>query len=418
MHRKAVTGRACYDAATMGHTTARLVELGREYLYPNYRQPPLVIARGQGSVLWDTDDKRYLDFCAGIAVSALGHAHPRLVRAISEQAARVLHTSNYFFNEPNVLLAQKLCALTGMDRAFFCNSGTEAIEASLKLVRRHFYARGEKDRYRVIAFHNSFHGRTLGALAATGQDKYRDGFGPLTGVTHVPYGDLEATRRALGADVAAIVLELVQGEGGVLPAPPGFLRELRALSDDSGILLVLDEIQTGVGRLGTFLACQEDGVVPDVVALAKGLGGGVPIGAMVCRAALADALPPGSHGSTFGGNPLASAAALAVLETIESEKLMPRARELGGTLGRGLATLASRHAKVAELARGRGLLQVLVLREEVDARAVLGALQTRGLLLTLAGAHALRFTPPLIVEPAEIDEALAIVDGVLAEFSR
>ena len=401
--------------ADMGETTADLLGLGRDYLYPNYRQMSVVLERGEGSIVWDTDGKRYLDFCAGIAVSSLGHAHPRLVRAISEQAGRVLHVSNYFYNEPNVRLAKKLCALTGLDRAFFCNSGTEAIEASLKLVRRHFHARGEKDRYRVIAFENSFHGRTLGALAATGQDKYRDGFGPLAGVTHVPYGDLARTRAAMGPDVAAILLELVQGEGGVVPAPPGFLRELRAITDASGAFLVLDEIQTGIGRLGTFLACQEDGVLPDVVALAKGLGGGVPIGAMLCRATLADALPPGSHGSTFGGNPLASAAALAVLETIESEGLMGRARELGQELGRGLAALASRHARVVELARGRGLLQVILLRDGIDARAVVGSLQTRGLLVTVAGGRALRFSPPLVVEPKQIEEALGIVDGVLAE---
>jgi acetylornithine/N-succinyldiaminopimelate aminotransferase len=336
------------------------------------------------------------------------------VRAIAEQAGRVLHVSNYFYNEPNVRLAKKLCALTGLDRAFFCNSGTEAIEASLKLVRRHFHARGEKDRYRVIAFENSFHGRTLGALAATGQDKYRDGFGPLAGVTHVPYGDVARTRAALGPDVAAILLELVQGEGGVVPAPSGFLRELRAMADASGAFLVLDEIQTGIGRLGTFLACQEEGVLPDVVALAKGLGGGVPIGAMLCRAALADALPPGSHGSTFGGNPLASAAALAVLETIESERLMDRARELGQELGRGLSALATRHARVVELARGRGLLQVLLLRDGIDARAVVGALQTRGLLVTVAGGRALRFSPPLVIERGHIEEALGIVESTLA----
>jgi acetylornithine/N-succinyldiaminopimelate aminotransferase len=401
--------------ADMGQTSADLLGFGRDYLYPNYRQMNMVIARGEGCLVWDTDGKRYLDFCAGIAVSSLGHAHPRLVRAISEQAARVIHMSNYFYNEPNVLLAKKLCALTGLDRAFFCNSGTEAIEASLKLVRRHFYARGDKDRYRVIAYSNSFHGRTLGALTATGQDKYRDGFGPLSGVTHVPYGDLAATKAALGPDVAAILLEPVQGEGGVVPAPAGFLRELRALADANGVFLLLDEIQTGVGRLGTFLACQEEGVVPDAVALAKGLGGGVPIGAMLCRATLADALPPGSHGSTFGGNPLASAAALAVLETIESDGLMGRARELGAELGRGLGALASRHARVVELARGRGLLQVLVLREGIDPRAVIGSLATRGLLLTIAGGRALRFSPPLVVEPGQIDEALGIVDAVLAE---
>jgi acetylornithine/N-succinyldiaminopimelate aminotransferase len=402
----------------MGETTADLVAIGRDFLYPNYRQPPMVIVRGEGSVVWDADGKRYLDFCAGIAVSALGHAHPRLVRAIAEQASRIIHTSNYFYNEPNLLLARKLCTLTGLDRAFFCNSGTEAIEAALKLVRRYFYARGEKDRHRVIAFHNSFHGRTLGALTATGQDKYRDGFGPLSGVTHVGYGDVDATRAALGPDVAAILLEAVQGEGGVLPAPPGFLRELRALTDASGSFLVLDEIQTGVGRLGTFLACQGEGVLPDVVALAKGLGGGVPIGAMLCRAVLSDALPPGSHGSTFGGNPLASAAALAVLETIESDGLMARVRELGATLERGLERLAGKHARSVELARGRGFLQVLLLRESVDARAVIGLLQERGLLLTLAGGRGLRFSPPLVVEPAQVEEALGIVDGVLAELGK
>jgi acetylornithine/N-succinyldiaminopimelate aminotransferase len=401
--------------ADMAETTADLLDSGRDYLYPNYRQMSMVIARGEGCSVWDTEGKRYLDFCAGIAVSSLGHAHPRLVRAISEQAARVIHTSNYFYNEPNVLLAKKLCALTGLDRAFFCNSGTEAIEASLKLVRRHFYARGEKDRHRIIAYSNSFHGRTLGALTATGQDKYRDGFGPLSGVTHVPYGDLAATKAALGPDVAAILLEPVQGEGGVVPAPSGFLRELRALADASGVLLVVDEIQTGVGRLGTFLACQDEGIVPDAVALAKGLGGGVPIGAMLCRATLADALPPGSHGSTFGGNPLASAAALAVLETIETDGLMGRARELGAELGRGLAALAGRYARVVELARGRGLLQVLVLREGIDARAVIGSLSEKGLLLTIAGGRALRFSPPLVVEPRQVDEALGIVDAVLAE---
>src|SRR6185503_8258559 len=241
------------------------------------------------------------------------------------------------------------------------------------------------------------------------------GFGPLSGVTHVPYGDLAATRAALGPDVAAILLELVQGEGGVLPAPAGFLRELRALADENGAFLVLDEIQTGVGRLGTFLACQSDGIVPDVVALAKGLGGGVPIGAMLCRATLAEALPPGSHGSTFGGNPLASAAALAVLETLEADGLMNRAHELGAKLGQGLEALARRHPRVVELARGRGLLQVLVLREGIDARAVLTLLQARGLLLTLAGGRALRFSPPLVVEPGQIEEALGITDAVLAE---
>ncbi|HYO95451.1 MAG TPA: acetylornithine transaminase [Polyangiaceae bacterium] len=395
-------------------TQEALVELGQRYLYPNYRQPPLVLARGEGALVWDTAGKRYLDFYAGIAVSVLGHAHPALVRAISEQSARLLHVSNYFFNEPNVRLAEKLCQLTGLDRAFFCNSGTEAIEASLKLVRRHFWTQGQPERLRVIAFDNSFHGRTLGALAATGQNKYKEGFGSLPNVTHVPYGDLQAVRETLAADVAAILVEPIQGEGGVLPAPPGFLGELRRLADENGALLIADEIQTGVGRTGTFLSMQQAEVLPDVVALAKGLGGGIPIGAMLCKQALAEALPPGSHGSTFGGNPLASAAALAVLEVLESDGLMQQARVRGDYLAARLRAVAERQPQRVASARGRGLLQALVLAADVDARAVLGRAQDAGLLVTIAGGQALRFSPPLVVTEAQIDEGVAILEQVLA----
>jgi acetylornithine/N-succinyldiaminopimelate aminotransferase len=395
-------------------TQEALVELGQQYLYPNYRQPPLVLARGEGALVWDAAGKRYLDFYAGIAVSVLGHAHPALVRAISEQAARLLHVSNYFFNEPNVRLAEKLCRATGLDRAFFCNSGTEAIEASLKLVRRHFWTRGQPERLRVIAFDNSFHGRTLGALAATGQSKYKEGFGSLPNVTHVPYGDAQAVREVMASDVAAILVEPVQGEGGVLPAPPGFLRELRSLADENGALLIADEIQTGVGRTGTFLSCQQADVQPDVVALAKGLGGGIPIGAMLCKQALADALPPGSHGSTFGGNPLASAAALAVLEVLESDGLMQQARVRGEYLAAKLRAVAERQPQRVATSRGRGLLQALVLAADVDARAVLGRAQDAGLLVTIAGGQALRFSPPLVVTEAQIDEGVAILEQVLA----
>ena len=216
-------------------TESELASAGHSYLYPNYRQPPFVFVRGEGSFLFDASGKRYLDLYAGIAVSTLGHAHPKLSSAIAAQAGKLLHVSNYFYNEPNVRLAEKLCRLTEMDRAFFCNSGTEAIEATLKLARRYFHVQGQPERQRIIAFRNSFHGRTLGALAATGQDKYKDGFGPLPGVTHVPYGDLEAVRAAMGPDVAGILVEPVQGEGGVLPAPPGFLRELTGTDEQRGL---------------------------------------------------------------------------------------------------------------------------------------------------------------------------------------
>src|ERR1041384_7573492 len=261
-----------------------LVALGHKNLYPNYRQPPLVLTRGEGSRVWDAAGKQYFDLFAGIAVSTLGHGHPILAAAVAEQSKQLIHLSNYFYNQPNVELAAKLTELTGMARVFFCNSGTEAIEATLKLARRHFYAKGEKDRYRIIAFDNAFHGRTLGALAATGQPKYKDGFGPLPGVTHVPFGDVERVRQEMGPDVAGILVEAVQGEGGVLPAPAGFLQALRDVVDEAGALLLADEIQTGVGRTGKFLGFQQAGVKPDAMALAKGLGGGVPIGAMLCGA--------------------------------------------------------------------------------------------------------------------------------------
>jgi acetylornithine/N-succinyldiaminopimelate aminotransferase len=392
---------------------SELVALGQSHLYPNYRQPPLVLTRGEGSRIWDAAGKQYFDLFAGIAVSTLGHGHPRLAAAIAEQAKQLIHLSNYFYNKPNVELAAKLCRLTRMDRVFFCNSGTEAIEASLKLTRRHFYAKGEKDRLRVIAFDNSFHGRTLGALAATGQPKYKDGFGPLPGVTHVPYGDVQRVRQEMGPDVAGILVEAVQGEGGVLPAPPGFLAALREIADEAGALLIADEIQTGVGRTGTFLGFEHDGVQADVVALAKGLGGGVPIGAMLCRAALAEALPPGSHGSTFGGNPLASAAALAVLQVLEDDKLLDGVQTRGAELSRRLTELAARHARLVASTRGRGLLQALVLKDDVDARGLLGKLQDAGVLVTIAGGQALRISPPLNITSSELGDALDIVDRVL-----
>src|SRR6478672_1771592 len=334
---------------------AALVALAEQHLYPNYRQPPIVFVRGKGCEVWDKAGKRYLDLAAGVAVSALGHAHPRFVAAISEQVGRLVHMSNYFYNEPNILLAVELCKRTGMDRAFFCNSGTEANEALLKLARHHFFLKGQKERVRIIAFEEAFHGRTLGALSMTGRAKYREGFGPYEGgVTHVPYGDLQAVKEAMGPDVAAIIVEPVQGEGGVVPAPPGFLASLRALADTHGALLLLDEVQTGVGRTGTFLASQQHGVVPDAIALAKGLGGGFPIGAMVCLEKWAGALPPGSHGSTYAGNPLACTAALTVLAVLDEENLVEGAKKKGEYLSKALTALCAKHSDLIGPERGVG----------------------------------------------------------------
>jgi len=394
-------------------TEAQLVELARASLYPNYAQPPFVLVRGRGCELWDASGRQYLDLCAGIAVSTLGHAHPRLVAAIADQAATLMHVSNYYYNEPNIRLAARLRELTGLARVLFCNSGTEAVEAMLKLARRHFYARGEQDRYRVVAFQNAFHGRTLGALAVTGQPKYRDGFGPLLGVTHVPFGDAAAVRAAMGPDVAAILVEPVQGEGGVVPAPPGFLAALRDIADAHGALLLGDEVQTGLGRTGAFLGFQREGVRPDAVALAKALGGGFPIGAMAVSGDLLEALPPGSHGSTFGGNPLASAAALAVLDVMEEEHLVEGARTKGEHLALALSELAARHPEKVAATRGIGLLHAVALRPGIDAGRALAATRAEGVLLTLAGG-ALRLSPPLVVTTEQLDRGVVAIDRALA----
>jgi acetylornithine/N-succinyldiaminopimelate aminotransferase len=391
-----------------------LLALGQKRLLGNYRQAPIVLDRGKGCEVFDTEGRRYLDLCAGVAVSALGHAHPRLTAVIAEQAGRLMHASNYFYNAENCRLADDLCARFGYDRAFFCNSGAEANEALLKLARRHFWAQGQRDRYRLIAFHNSFHGRTMGAVSLTGNPKYHEGFGPpLAGITHVAYGDLDAVKAVMGPDVAGIVVEPVQGEGGVVPPPDGYLRALRDLCDQHGALLLIDEVQTGLGRTGRWLGADHEGVAGDAMTLAKGLGGGFPIGAMLVREKIAGALPPGTHGSTFGGNALASAAARTVLQVIEQDRLVEAAARRGAYLGERLAELAARLPKVCTGERGRGLLRGLVLAPGYEPRVVLGAVRDHGVLLTAAGSNVLRFTPPLVVTEAELDEGIERVQAAL-----
>src|ERR1700690_1507570 len=396
-------------------SNSELVALARQRLYPNYQPAPLAFVRGRGCELFDADGRRWLDLCAGVAVSVAGHGHPTLVRAIAEQAAALIHASNYFYNEPNIRLADELCRRTGFARAFFCNSGTEANEGLLKLARHFFYRRGDKDRVRVIAFHNAFHGRTLGALSMTGTPKYREGFGPLGPVTHVPYGDAAAVERSMGADVCAIIVEPVQGEGGVVPAPPGFLAKLGAIAQAHGALLLIDEVQTGIGRLGRLLGSEGSGAKADAVALAKGLGGGVPIGAMLATGEGAGALPPGSHGSAFGGNALSCAAALAVLRVLDEESLVDGVRVKGEALGAMLREGARDLADVCEGARGEGLLWGLVLKPGFVARELLPRIQEAGVLLTASGERVIRFSPPLVVSVAELEEGARAVRGVLTD---
>ena len=377
-------------------------------MMPNYGTPPLALARGAGCRVWDADGNQYLDLIAGIAVSALGHAHPAIVNAVSSQVARLAHSSNLFVHEPGVTLAERLLALLRADgRVFFCNSGAEANEAAIKLVRRR--QGGGK---RVVAAIGSFHGRTMGSLAITGKDSIREPFGPFgMNVRWVPYGDVAAMAGAVDSDVAAVFLEPTLGEGGVVPPPDGYLRAVRQVCDEAGALLVLDEIQSGIGRTGEWFAHQKEGIVPDVLTLAKGLGGGLPIGACVGVGDCGSALRKGDHGSTFGGNPIACAAALAVLDTIDSENILASVKAVGSTLASGIAAIDHPLLKGV---RGSGLWLAAVLTAEA-APAVTAAAQADGFLVNAVQPNAVRLAPPLILSQAEAEEFVAALPDILTE---
>jgi predicted acetylornithine/succinylornithine family transaminase len=391
-----------------------LTQAAGRLLLNNYRQAPVVMTRGEGCALWDRDGRRYLDMTAGIAVCVLGHAHAGLANTIAAQARQLVHASNLYFIDNQIRLAEALMRRAFKGRAFFCNSGTEANEAALKLARRyHAVVQNRPDRIEFVAFENSFHGRTFGALSVTGQLKYRAGFGPLVEpVRFLPFGDIAAARAAISDRTCAVILEPIQAEGGILLPPPGYLQELRRHCTETGTVLIFDEVQTGIGRTGTFYAFENEGVVPDVVTLAKGMAGGVPIGAMLANDDVGRGFEPGTHASTFGGNPLASAAALYVQEALDAGNLLERCRDLGSYLGSALLRMAERRRPRTRAARGRGLLQGLVL--DGDAAPVVTRARERGLLLSVAGGSVVRFAPALVVSRAEIDEALEILDGVLA----
>jgi len=382
-------------------------------MMPNYGTSPLALARGEGCRVWDADGNQYLDLIAGIAVSALGHAHPAVVDAVSTQVKTIAHTSNLFVHEPGVALAERLLGLLQADaRVFFCNSGAEANEAAIKLVRR----KQDKNRPVVIAADRSFHGRTMGSLAITGKASIREPFEPFgLEVRFVPYGDEAALAKAVDATVAAVFLEPTQGEGGVIPAPTGYLAAARRVCDDNGALLVLDEIQSGIGRTGAWFAYQQEQAIPDVLTLAKGLGGGLPIGACVGFGDCGTALGKGDHGSTFGGNPVACAAALAVIDTIESQDILANVKHVGDTLATGIAGIE--HPLLAGV-RGSGLWLAAVLTGE-QAPAVNKAAQAAGFLVNAVQPDAVRLAPPLILTEAEATEFLtafpAILDAAQAE---
>ncbi|MFI6102411.1 acetylornithine transaminase [Lentzea sp. NPDC051213] len=372
----------------------------------NYGTPALALARGEGAHVWDTEGNRYLDLLTGIAVNALGHAHPKIIEAVTRQISTIGHTSNLYVNEPALQLAERLLDLSGVPgKVFFCNSGAEANEAALKMSRR-------TGRTKIVACTGGFHGRTMGALSLTGQPGKKTPFEPLVpGVSHIPFGDVAALEAAVDDDTAAFIVEPIQGEQGVVMPPEGYLQEARRITSEHGALLILDEVQTGIGRLGTWFAFQQAGIVPDVMTLAKGIGGGLPLGATIGFGAAADLFQPGHHGTTFGGNPVCCAAALAVLDTIAAEGLLEHASSVGKEIAAGVEAL---HHPAISGVRGAGLLLGIMLREAVSAKAAAAA-QKAGYLINPIQPDVIRLAPPLILDESDAQAFVAALPTFFEE---
>ncbi|MGZ3290216.1 MAG: acetylornithine transaminase [Xanthobacteraceae bacterium] len=387
------------------------------HLLPVYARVDLAFERGEGAWLIATNGERYLDFTSGVAVNALGHAHPHLVEAVTEQAKKLWHVSTLYRIPEAERLAERLCAASFADVVFFANSGAEAMECAIKMARKYQAANSQPERYRIVTFEGAFHGRTLATLAAGGQKKYLDGFGPVVeGFDQVPFADLEATKRAIGPETAAILIEPIMGEGGVRVVPPEFLRALRRLCDEHGLLLVFDEVQTGVGRTGQLFAYQQSGVSPDIMALAKALGGGFPLGACLATAEAAKGMVAGTHGSTFGGNPLAMAAAGALLDVVLADGFLERVRHTALILKQKLAEIRDRHPDVIAEVRGEGLL--VGLRAVVPSAQLVDALRAEKMITVAAGDNVVRLLPPLIVSEDEVAEAVRRIDRACAGIGK
>jgi acetylornithine/N-succinyldiaminopimelate aminotransferase len=392
-----------------------IAELERQYLLQTYNRYPVMLARGKGVFLWDIEGKKYLDFVSGIGVNALGHAHPRIVKAIRDQAAKLIHVSNLYYHEYQGPLAEKLCKLTGstsgLSRAFFSNSGTEAIEGSIKLARLAGHRTGGDAKCRLVALEGSYHGRTFGALSLTGQDKHRKGFEPLLEeVTFVKQNDVEGLRAAVNDNTCAIVLEPIFGEGGIYECSVEFLRECRALADRHRAALIFDEIQCGLGRTGTIFAFQSFGVTPDIVAIAKPIAAGLPLGAFIAKEEFATAISPGQHGTTFGGGPLACRIALEFLSIVEEEKLLENVNKVGAYLQDKLKELVSkRNAAIG--VRGRGFIQGIQL--EIPARPIVDAGLAEGVLFNSTHDTVVRFLPPFLMEEKHVDKGIRVLKKLL-----
>ncbi len=383
-----------------------------KYYLPVFARYPLVLERGEGPYVYDIEGKKYLDFLAGIAVNILGHAHPKVAAAVAAQAGKLIHVSNLYYTVEQTKLAKTLVELTGLDRAFICNSGAEANEGAIKLARK-FGKTIAADKVEIIAADHSFHGRTLATLTATGQPKYQKGYEPLPGgFSHVPYGDLAALAKAVSAKTCAVMLEPIQGEGGVNIPDPGYLKGARELCDKYGALLILDEIQSGMGRTGKLLASQQIGVKADILTLAKGLGGGVPIGAILATEKAAKAFGPGDHGTTFGGNPLACAAANATLSVLVEEDLPANAAKMGAYMLDALNGLKAKYPALITTVRGQGLIIGIQLTK--PGKDMVIACMKAGALINCTAGDVLRFVPPLNIKKEHVDEMVAILDKVFA----
>jgi acetylornithine/N-succinyldiaminopimelate aminotransferase len=378
-------------------------------ILPTYARAPVALERGEGAYVYATDGRRFLDFGSGIAVNGLGHAHPQLVAALTAQAGKLWHTSNLYQVPGQQRLAERLVANTFADTVFFCNSGAEANECAIKMARKFHSHHGNPQRFRVVTFEGAFHGRTLATIAAGGQKKHLDGFGPkVDGFDQVPFGNVDALRKAIGPETAALLIEPVQGEGGVRPVPPEFMRTLRAICDEHGLLLMLDEVQTGVGRTGKLFAHEWTGVTPDVMSIAKGIGGGFPMGACLATERAAAGMIAGSHGSTFGGNPLAMAVGNAVLDVVLAPGFLERVNKIANYLRQQLAGIVDRNASVVEDVRGMGLL--LGIKCKVPNNELIDALRERGLLTVGAGDNVVRILPPMIATEEHVREAVGILN--------
>jgi len=393
-----------------------IAERERRYLLATYNRYPLAIARGKGVFLYDVEGRRYLDFVAGLGVNALGHAHPRIVKVIREQAAKVIHLSNLYYNEYQGPLAEKLCRLSGMSRVFFCNSGTEGMEGALKLARAAAHKAGGEAKSGIVALEGSYHGRTFGALSLTGQAKYRGPFEPLLpGVRFVPRNDVAALHAAVDDSTCALALEPIFGEGGIRECSPEFLQEARAAADRHHAALIFDEIQCGLGRTGTWFAFQQAGVKPDIVVIAKPIAAGLPLGAFLAREELAGAIKAGEHGTTFGGGPLACRVALEYLAIVEEEGLLDNVNRVGAYLKEQLQGLVDRYAAAREV-RGRGLIQGLEL--EIPARPIVEQAQAEGLLFNSTQDVVLRFLPPFLLEVKHVDKGIRVLRKLLGKKRR